>query len=86
MFKISNAHLPVKCESTFLTGQCSIFEYFFKFSCSVNVLIIKNRYLKVTYSLFSKLLYKKIICPTFAVSKRKRISAAKLLIYPNYNT
>lgn len=63
---------------TFRIGQESICAYFFKFSCNGNSFIVNNSYLTVSFLPYRKFLYIKEYCYNFALSKGKRLSAAKL--------
>ena len=79
MHKINIGHLPEMCESTLRMGQCDMSVYFFKFSCWGNAFIFNNTYLNVTASLLGNFLQGLKKRLTFAVSKVKRISTAKLV-------
>ncbi len=77
---ISIDHLPVKRERTLRTGQVSMRVYFFRFSCRGNAFIFKITYLRVIVLRFGNLLHYKDLTANFALSKRKRLSIAKLII------
>ena len=76
---INIGHLPEMCESTLRMGQCAMSVYFFKFSCSGNAFIFNITYFKETASLLGNFLQGLKKRLTFAVSKVKRISTAKLV-------
>lgn len=77
---ISIDHLPEKRATMLRTGHDDMPVYFFRFSLSGNAFIFKNSYFKVSSLRQSNVLYSSKLAINFALSKRKRLTAAKLVI------
>ena len=76
----SMVHLPEKRLMTFLTGHDAMPVYFFKFSFSGNAFIFKNSYQNVSALRLSNVLHDSKKRLNFALSKRKRLTVAKLIV------
>lgn len=84
MHNINIDHLPEKREITFLTGHASIFVYFCKFSFISKLLIFSFTYFCVSSYAFGNFLFLWNLWCNFALSKRKRVTLAKLVNIVQY--
>lgn len=78
--RTSMAHFPEKRDIMLRTGHVDMLVYFFRFSFSGNAFIFKNSYFEVSGLRLRNVLYSSKLAINFALSKRKRLTAAKLVI------
>ena len=64
----------------FRTGHVDMLVYFFRFSFNGKAFIFKNSYFKVSTLRLRNVLHSSKLAINFALSKRKRLTAAKLII------